>query len=345
MADIFLKRDSNLAATYVPNSFIDDYMTQADGEFVKIYLYLLRCMSNSDTPFSISGTADRFDETERDVKRALRYWEKMRLLRLEFDSQEELTGICLLDVTDASEKEPTSAVEIKLPPRREYTNEQMRHFSKDEVITELLFVAEQYIGHPLSNNDVQTILYWRDQLKFSQDMIEYLIEQSVSKGHRSIRYMDKIAISWAGDGICTIDDARHAFQSHSSTVYAVMKSFGINGRSLVDYEKKYIEKWSKEYGFSDEMISYACERTIRNIHQISFEYADSILCNWKSQNIYMPKDVAVSDANHQAAQAQKNAAVSTARIPKTRTAPNRFLNFEQRSYDYDSIEKNLLGKL
>ena len=99
MADILLKRDSTLAATYVPNTFIDQYMTHADGEFVKIYLYLLRCMSDPDTVFSISDIADKFDHTEKDVTRALRYWEKMRLLRLEFNRQEELTGICLSDCT------------------------------------------------------------------------------------------------------------------------------------------------------------------------------------------------------------------------------------------------------
>ena len=97
MADILLKRDSTLAATYVPNTFIDEYMTHADGEFVKIYLYLLRCMNNPDTMFSISDIADKFDHTEKDVTRALKYWEKMHLLRLEFNSREELTGICLSD--------------------------------------------------------------------------------------------------------------------------------------------------------------------------------------------------------------------------------------------------------
>ena len=71
---ILLKRDSSMAATYVPNTFIDKYMTHADGEFVKIYLYLLRCMNSPDTPFSISGTADKFDHTEKDVRRALKYW-------------------------------------------------------------------------------------------------------------------------------------------------------------------------------------------------------------------------------------------------------------------------------
>lgn len=96
MAEILLKRDSRTAATYVPNTFIDDYMTHADGEFVKIYLYLLRCMNSSlETTCSISDIADKFDHTEKDVTRALKYWEKMQLLCLKFNKEEELTSICL----------------------------------------------------------------------------------------------------------------------------------------------------------------------------------------------------------------------------------------------------------
>ena len=49
-------------------------MADADGEYVKIYLYLLRCMNTPEESFSISGMADKFEHTEKDIKRALAYW-------------------------------------------------------------------------------------------------------------------------------------------------------------------------------------------------------------------------------------------------------------------------------
>ena len=42
MANITLHSDSQTSATSVSNIFIDEYMSDANGEFVKIYLYLLR---------------------------------------------------------------------------------------------------------------------------------------------------------------------------------------------------------------------------------------------------------------------------------------------------------------
>ena len=84
MAEITLRKKNGASTTEIPNQFIDEYMTNANGEFVKIYLYLLRCMNSPGCSFSISRTADKFDHTEKDIRRALSYWEKMNLLRLEY---------------------------------------------------------------------------------------------------------------------------------------------------------------------------------------------------------------------------------------------------------------------
>ena len=63
MAKITLYHDQSAAATCVPNIFIDQYMTRANGEYVKIYLYLLRCFAQPSADFSLSGLADHFDCT------------------------------------------------------------------------------------------------------------------------------------------------------------------------------------------------------------------------------------------------------------------------------------------
>lgn len=76
-------------------------MTQANGEYVKIYLYLLRNLNQSAQNVSLSAIADHFDCTERDILRALKYWEKLRLFRLEFDEDQNLAGIRVLSAQSA----------------------------------------------------------------------------------------------------------------------------------------------------------------------------------------------------------------------------------------------------
>lgn len=112
MANILLKQDGTFDATYVPNIFIDHYMTHADGEFVKIYLYLLRCINHPAPALSVSDIADKFDYTEKDVTRALRYWEKLNLLQLSFQN-DELSEIRLTNATahtDTGEKDAGKSI-------------------------------------------------------------------------------------------------------------------------------------------------------------------------------------------------------------------------------------------
>ena len=65
---------------------------------------------------------------------------------------------------------------------------------------------------------------------FSADLIEYLIEYCVSKGKTSIRYIEKVALAWADEGINTVEAAKDEVSNHNEAVFGVMKAFGLNNR-------------------------------------------------------------------------------------------------------------------
>ena len=73
---ITLQNSSQTEVTILSNRFIDAYMPEANGEFVKVYIYLLRILANVPASFSLEAMADRLLCTERDICRALKYWEK-----------------------------------------------------------------------------------------------------------------------------------------------------------------------------------------------------------------------------------------------------------------------------
>lgn len=358
MGKITLHSDSTTSATSVSNIFIDEYMTDANGEFVKIYLYLLRLMNAPEAAFSISSIADRFEHTEKDIRRALSYWERMHLLRLEYDSQNNLTGVYLLDsVPSATKDVPTDSTAVTAdarpeeavmepeaddaaPARKSYTADDILAFTQSEDATELLFITERYLGKTLTPTDTDTILYFYDGLGFSTDLIEYLVEYCVSKGHTSIRYIEKVALRWAEDGITSVEQAKQASNLHNQTYFTVMRALGITGRNLVPAETAFIDKWKNTYGFSSELISEACQRTIQATHQPSFEYTDSILTNWLKKDVKSPADIARLDAEFQSR--KKPSSTANAASANT-TAKNKFNNFEQRSYDYNEMERMLLS--
>ncbi len=351
MTTITLHDEQPITATCVPNIFIDEYMTHANGEYVKIYLYLLRSINRSERSFSLSDIADHFDCTERDILRALKYWEKRHLFRLEYDEDGSLSAICF--VTDPGHEDPVVSDKrtasdglVKAADRfiaasasgRTVPSEQsLLEFCEREDIKELVYIAEQYLQRTLNENDLGTIFFWYDELHFPTDLIEYLIENCVSKGHTSLNYMQRIAEDYAARGILTVDEARTYTNQNSAVYSAVMKAFGIRGRNLVPSETKFLDTWTGKFGFDEELISEACARTMNAIHEPSFGYANSILDKWYRQGIKTMEDVKRDDESYQQARQQNKRAQAGG-------SGNRFINFSQRDDDYEDIQNRLIKK-
>ena len=363
MSNITLHTDSPATTTCVPNVFIDRYMVHASGEFVKIYLYLLRCINGNKSELSISKMADKFEHTEKDIKRALCYWEKLNLLRLEYDNEGDLSGIYFLDSGNVPQPQEVSAPELvtaqRIPNtvtgstthmpqnaatdntaapateekengRREYSTDEMDNFREKEDVRTMLFVAEKYLKRPLTPTDMQMILYWYDSLGFSAELVEYLIEHCIVKGHPSLRYMDKVALSWAEQGITDPKQAQMASRKYDKTVYTIMKSLGKN-TSPAPKELEYINKWTKEYGFLLDVIQEACDKTVMTTDSHRFAYADGILTKWYQAGVRHKADIAALDASYQRP------------VKQTAPANNRFNRFAQNSYDFDQLEQNILS--
>ena len=430
MGTIKLEGSSQTMATIVSNYFLDEYMPNANGEFVKIYLYLLRALSSPDMDISICHIADIFNHTEKDVVRALRYWEQIGLLDLKFDSNKVLTNIKMKPLitdyttTDGSNIEISTFVAPKSQPvarihnemtdshrnntltdnhrnsaltsnrmdselpvnhmdndnintdnintdnvapdnipsdkasatlksfnmaqpdfsKKVYTANEISTFNEKSEVVEFMYIAQKLLGKTLSASDVNTLLFFYDVLGFDSDLIVYLLEYAISNNHRQMRYIEKTAISWANEGIDTVDKAKASTELYSSRCYPVLKAFGISGRNPGAGEKALIVKWTDSYGFPMDIVLDACNRTMNAIHQPSFEYADSILTKWKEKGIRTLSDVKLLDGEHQKNKAayKKNHTDNNETSAKPK---NSFNNFNQRTYNYESLEKELLNNV
>ena len=410
MTAINISSDIATSFTTVSDIFIDQYMPKANGEFVKVYLYLLRATGSGAGIATISEIADHFSNTEADIIRALNYWASEGILQLQSGADGQIMGInlCSLSVSgmQAAQSNIQSAVadnaaqnnlqnsvvnnaaqnnlqngvvnndaqnisttnirmqdsvveklKSQTPDKaassqKEYTLDEIKEFRKNPDISELFFIIETYLKHTLSSTDTNMVLYWLDELHFSTDLVEYLVEYCITKGHSSLRYMNKVALGWVDAGIKTVDQAKDDAAAHSQIYYSVMKALGITGRNLVDSEVSLINKWVGEYGFDIELVKAACSKTISAIQKPSFEYTDSILANWRKKDVHTLKDVEVLDANF--AKANKASATGSSQgtnaangssKPKSNNpgSKNKFNNFNQRNNDYDKLEKLFLN--
>lgn len=265
--------------TVLENEFIDHYMAEANGEYVKVYLILLRHLNEPSGTLTISKIADLLDITEKDVIRALNYWKKKGLLDYDMPVDGETPAIPAQPrMTEEPSAPEPAAPSIQPAPTTTDVSSIEQYRSRKE-FKELLFVAEQYLGKTLSHSDVESITYFYETLHMSADLIEYLIEYCVENGHTSMHYIQKVALSWCERHIKTVSEAKASSMAYNKNCYSILGAFGIKGRAPAPSEMEYIKRWTSEYGFSLDLILNACARTMNAIHQPSFDYTESILKN------------------------------------------------------------------
>lgn len=374
MGNLTLTTKNNYGYTAISNIFISSFVPETNGEFVKVYLYLLHLISTGNSNISISLLADTFNQTEADIMRALRYWDKLNVISLTFaGNNDSLSNITINDFNSDNSAASTTKADFnnttfpetsKLassaaiaptvpdapsynisegpkhvePSSMQYSAEKISELNSDENFSMLLYVIESYLGRPLSIKETNAIVYFYDSLDFSIELIDYLFEYCVEHNKKSINYIEKVALAWADKGIHTVTEAKEEVSNHTDSVYQIMKAFGISNRDPGQHERAMISKWADTYCFDTDIIIEACNRTIKAIHQPSFEYADTILSKWKSSNITTMADIKKDDAAYAASSNSKTRYQSSAK-----TGSTKFNNFQQRDKKSDDWYNSLLS--
>ena len=235
--------------TFISNSFLDFYMPSANGEFVKIYLYLLRHASGKGTALNLSSIADAFNCTEADIQRALRYWKNCGVLDIVFDGNGNLGEIVFHSPKEKQDSLNETAVTAEKTVSADFslTPDKVKELKNNSEVRQLLFIAEQYLGKNLSPTDMQTLLYLYDEVKLSSDLLEYLIEYCVSKGSTSMAYIKKVGLAWAEQNITTVTEAKEETNLYNKNYFTILRAFCIKNRNPLDMEIQYMNLWLNQY--------------------------------------------------------------------------------------------------
>lgn len=390
---ITITSEKNETYSSISNFFIDYYMTSANGDFVKVYLYLVRLMSSRE-PVSIADIANHFDLSEKFICKAIRYWISQDVMKLNYNSQKVLTGITLLPLRDKSEDmygldslsmlgmdysvdtpdihdtvhdtedthgtdmaaasrmtqediftaaaqtSPKAQQNISVPDAVPVHNvsavhnppdkvlitpELLRKKQEDDIFSDILFEAEAFYGKTLSMAESETLIYIYDQLHFSQELIEYLIEYCLTLGKKSFKYAEAVAKAWYENGIDTVEKARENSNAYNPLFRKVFRELGISRNRPTSAETAYIDAWSDEMGFSEDLITFACQKAILSRPQsANFAYVNGILENWYKNGVKSIRDVETLDQEF-----IKKKNENTGHTYNTAAKPNSFANFQQ----------------
>ncbi len=307
--------------TIIPNSIIDNDMLEANELQLKVYLYILRNIS-ARLPIQVALMADHFNETEKDIERALDFWKKRGVLN---------------STSSASAPVQAGAVPAVTVPMTS-RNDFKPAVSKDD-FGDIAFLAETYMKKPLTKTDLDTLLFIRENLSFSDELIEYLLEYCAERGKKSFKYVQTVALSWANAGITTAEEAKSSSAMYSKRVYIIMNALGKKAEPT-NAELNYINRWYEQYGFEADVILEACRRTVLATDRNRFSYCEKILNSWFQSGVHHTTDINRADASYQT---QKKNSDTPRKVPNY-VASNPFLQFKQSDTDYDALEKELLYK-
>jgi len=271
----------NLNFVPVSTEFIEEHMSAAHGEYVKVYLYIMymAIRGKSAEPKTI---AKKLNMMESDVVNAIEYWQERSLL----SSDGVTVTVGEAEAEEAPQQKPRPA---KKERRAKKTAAQI---SADPLankqLAEIRETAEAILEKNMNDSEISTLYWVLDELHFAPELIMALLEYCVSIGKRDMRYIEKVAIGWHEKGINTVtaaDEYINAEKERRRFSSELKSIFGITDRRLSKTEEALIAKWHDEFGMSAEMIALAYEYCVIATNKLSFPYMDGIIQNWRAKEI------------------------------------------------------------
>lgn len=323
----FMLKNSTLKFTPVSNIFIEKYMPKARGEFVKVYLLMLKYNTSNEPGVNGAVLASSLNLLESDVMNALNYWNDQGVIRLIPIDKMNNFNIEFLPLDDFESNE-THEINLLDALNNSETNDMLRDI-------------EKILGRSLSNKEMETYLNWQNDFSFTSELILILIEYCVSKGKSDYRYIEKVALAWHDLGIKTIYEAQVHIKKNEDKwikIRHILQYLGIKNTEIMKPQEELLNKWLFIYKFDLPLIEKACDICFQRLNRADFKYIDGILSKWFNDNLKTLQDVAIKDKQFKSNNKNKYA--------QNNTQTNKglgFNNFEPRSYDYDSLEKKLLG--
>ena len=320
----FMFKNTNLNFTPVSNVFIEKYMPNARGEFVKVYLLMLKHSIAGEPGIGAPILASSLNLLESDIMNALNYWSDLGVIKL--TSIDPMNNFSI-EFLDLSEDNFTPNKEVNLLDALE-----------NKGINDMLKDIEKILGRTLSPKEMEMYLGWQKEFSFPSELILLLVEYCASKGKSDYRYIEKVALTWHDMNITTMAQAQNYIKQTEDKwvkIRKILSYLGIKNNDLMKPQEEMIDKWLTTYNFDLDVIKKACNICAERLNRADFKYIDGILTNWFNNNIKTLDDIAVKDK-----QFKKNYKKNTY---NKNNSSNGFNNFEARSYDYEALERKLLG--
>ena len=265
--------------TPLPDIFFTEYLTEAPGDYIKVYLYCL-FLSKYNKEIKINDLSKKLSIPIKIIQDALVFWENGNVLIKK--------GADYI-VNNLQELELNKLYSPNVSLSKKKIEENGKNKSRAKIIDTINSMYFQGIMSPAWYSDIDT---WFRKYNFDEDVMLGLFGYCFDKSALHKNYITTVAEAWYAAGVKTFDDLDKLFEEQekiNKIKKNISKKLGLS-RKLTEYEEAYIDKWIVDYNYSFDIIEIALKKTTSKTNP-NFDYLDKMISDWKDRNLKTSDEV------------------------------------------------------
>jgi len=278
------KKDIFLFSTEIENLVISEFLPDAPGDYVKVYLFGLMYASYGQD-IDTRKMAHRLGLSEEETEEAWIYWESRGLVKLgtetgpdgevtrslEFVSQMEQiygtsaytpqAGSAAADAADAGEEDSADEdVPLYLSIDDMEFDEVMSNRLVDKRLRALFEKYQVTTGRTISRQETSKIEEAIKVYGIEPEIFDFAIDYCADLEKYSIDYIFKVALRWTEEGCRTVEDAKRLLDRHSKRNSWYRQVFAALGftRLPAPADREIMDRWFDDLGCSIGDVLEAC---------------------------------------------------------------------------------------
>ena len=257
-----------LSQTPIPDVFFTEYISQANGDFVKVYIYLY-FLAKYNNDVKANDLSKRLELPLKTIQDAIKYWEDEGLLLRKGQ------GFIVTSIQD---------IEINkiYKPKVNLSPEDISKVEENKKrIKAIDSINNQFFQGVMSPSWYGDIDLWFKKYGFDEEVMVSLFAHCYNKSALHRNYILAVANAWKKEGIKTFSDLdKYELKQNKVRILAdsIKKKLRLQ-RPLTEYEYAYVEKWCVDYNYTFDIIEIALKKTVSK-YSITFEYLDKLVSDW-----------------------------------------------------------------
>lgn len=300
--------------TEIPDIFFTEYLPNCNGDYIKLYLYLI-FLSKNKKEIKLTDLSNILNISLETLQNAIHYWEELGVITKQTNGY---------TINNLQEIELYKLYNPKLTSSPEDIKKNTKNNQKR--IKAIEHINNNFFQGVMSSSWYNDIDFWFSKYNFDENVMIALFSHCLEKSALSKQYIQAVAEAWSKAGIQNFSDLEKYFEEQDKfkkVCKNITKKLKLS-RSLTTYDEDLVRKWLYTYSYDLSIIDLALKQTT-GITNINFKYIDAILSCWYEKGLKTIEDI---QKNADEFKKKQSAHKNSNNIKKT----TNYNNYEQRNF-------------